>query len=248
MKIASLPLLVLLLGPTARAAPPSLAHAVAAFNNFQDAKAAAELKALIRFRPATEDAAKAHLYLGLIALNALDSNAARTEFKAALAIEPTLEVPYEASPKARLVFNQAQKEFTEESGRAAAPPAQPARPGPTVPLVVESPPPAQAAPAPRSKLPGIVLAALAVATLGVGVGFGVAQTQTLNVHDANQIDAAQSQAATQGLVADVCFGVGGGLGVAALVVLITELTGGTAQPSALRVVPAPGGAAAAVAF
>ncbi|HUB07446.1 MAG TPA: hypothetical protein VMB50_10605 [Myxococcales bacterium] len=230
------------------AAPPSLAHAIAAFNNFQDDEAAVELERIVRFNPTSEDAAKAHLYLGLIALNALDSKRARKEFEAALAIEPTLEVPYEASPKARVVFDQAQKEFAAESNRVprrAAPSGPVGVQGNPVPVVVEG----NGAPsAPRSKVPGIVLSALAAATLGVGVGFGVAQSQTLKVSDASQIPSAESQAGTQGIVADVCFGVGGGLGIAAVAVLVTELTGGGGSATALRVVPGPGGAAAAFAF
>ncbi len=252
MKIASLSLL-LFAAAAARADSPALAHAIHAFNDFQDAQATAELERLILAQPDGREAARAHLYLGLIAVNALDSARARAEFRAALAIEPTLEPPYEASPKARVVFEQAQKEFMQ-SGAPAAPGRAPALAPAAVPVVVENAPAAaaRAVEAPRSKVPGIVLTSIAAAVLGTGVGFGVWQSQTLNpasVADVKNVPSAQSQAATQGVVADVCFGVGGGLGVAGLILLVYELTGpGAAAPTALRVTPAPGGVAAAVAF
>ncbi|MHB8417178.1 MAG: hypothetical protein ACYDCL_03820 [Myxococcales bacterium] len=246
MKAAMLLLAAQLAAPAARGSKPSLSHAVAAFNDFHDAEAQVELTRLLQLHASGLEAARAHIYLGLIALNALDSRLAKAEFERALAVEPTIEVPYQASPKARVVFNEAQREFAQQSGAPQA--------------TLSSPPPWTAPPQPapreevrrierpRSKVPGLVLTALAAAVLGTGVGFGVWQGQTLHVQDVGQISAAQSQAATQGVVADVCFGVGGGLGVAALVVLLTELTADGAGPEALRAAPSPGGVAAAWAF
>jgi hypothetical protein len=251
-------LLILALSAPAFAQPdPTLAHAIAYFNNFEDAKAKATLEQLLLMHPGSLDSAKAHVYLGLIAVNALDSNLARAEFLKALAIEPTVEVPFEASPKARLVFEQAQKQFSKESNQAAAA-NQPIRlQTQQVPLVVDNGPipggtvTQKVEPSSPSHAPAYVVGAIGLAAIGTGVGFGVWQNSTLKgVTDASQITGAQSQASTQGIVADICFGVGGVLDVISVVLFITE--SGSSSPDAdkvtLRFSAAPGGASAALSF
>ncbi len=250
--IAAMLSLLALSTPAIAQSPATLAGAIAAFNDFDDAKAKATLDRVIAASPTGLDAAKAHVYLGLIAVNALDSNRARAEFVRALAIEPTVEVPYEASPKARLVFEQAQKQFSRESSQ----PVDAAHPvrlqTQQVPLVVENgPAPAvathKAEAPPHSHVPAYVVGALGLAVFGAGVGFGVWQSSTLKIADVGQLTSAQTQAGTQGLVADICFGVGGALAVTSVVLFLTELGGGSDEVS-LRLSATPGGATAALSF
>ena len=95
-----------------------------------------------------------------------------------------------------------------------------------------------------------MVGAIGLAVLGTGVAFGILQSSTLKITDANQITSAQNQAGTQGLVADICFGVGGALAVASVILFITELGGGSsdATPVSLRLSATPGGATAALSF
>jgi hypothetical protein len=231
--------------PALAQSAPTLARAIAYFNNFQDAKAKVTLEQVLAANLAGLNAAKAHVYLGLIAVNALDSKRARAEFMKALTIEPTVEVPYEASPKARLVFDQAQREFARESNQPDFPVAR-------QPLPVEPAPVAatqEVAPG-SSHVPAYVVGALGLVILGTGVGFGVWQSSTLKITDASQLSSAQSQAGTQGLVADICFGVGGALAVTSVILFVTELSrgGGSTENVSLRLSAAPGGASAVLSF
>ncbi len=83
---AALLLLTLSAPALAQAEPPTLARGIAQFNNFGDAKAKVIFEQVLLAHPSSFDAAKAHVYLGLIAVNALDSNRARAEFMKALNI------------------------------------------------------------------------------------------------------------------------------------------------------------------
>jgi len=122
----------MLAGMIVAAQAPSLNKAISLFNNLNDAGAARELRALLKRGPSDTEAARAHIYLGLIALNAIHAKEARDEFKQALTIDPMLELPRRASPKARLAFAEARHDLQVEMARPvqASPRANPA-PGPS---------------------------------------------------------------------------------------------------------------------
>ncbi|HUB09254.1 MAG TPA: hypothetical protein VMB50_19780 [Myxococcales bacterium] len=155
---ASLLVVALALGQPAP--KPTLARAVAYFNDFDDAHARTELEALLRHPQPRLVAAKAHLYLGLIAMNHVDVDTSLQEFRRALEIDPALEMVLEASPKARLTFEEARREVTSvlESGAFGAPASG------SVPAAA-----VEAAPAPpaRSHALGISLTVTGLVLLGV---------------------------------------------------------------------------------
>ncbi len=114
--------LCILASMLAAAHPPSLNKAISLFNNLDDAAAAKQLHALL-LKPNVADnvAAQAHLYLGLIALNAIHAKEAREQFKQALTLDATLDLPRRASPKARLAFAQARHELQVEMAKPVQP-------------------------------------------------------------------------------------------------------------------------------
>ncbi|HUB06165.1 MAG TPA: hypothetical protein VMB50_04150 [Myxococcales bacterium] len=168
-------LAALILGQAA--AKPSLGRAVAYFNDFDDAHCQAELTALLRHPQPRLVAAKAHLYLALIAMNRADPDGALAEFKKALLIDPAIDVGLEASPKARLAFQEARHEL---EGQLAGSDVGVARnpPGPTegAPAAAVS----EAAPSPRhgrSHALGITLVSIGAAAAAVAIYGGVALLQ-----------------------------------------------------------------------
>jgi hypothetical protein len=110
--------------------PPSLKRAIGYYNNGDDVRATKELSALLAANPSAAEAAKAHMYMGLVRLNALDSARARAEFLTGLTIDPALELPFEAPPKAGVLFRQAQASLNSE---LTAPPPAPAASPPVAP-------------------------------------------------------------------------------------------------------------------
>lgn len=64
-----------------------LEEAVRSFNNFDDAKAAEQLRMVLAYLPSPDVAAKAHLYLGLIAFNAHELERAQKEFQLAVRLD-----------------------------------------------------------------------------------------------------------------------------------------------------------------
>jgi tetratricopeptide (TPR) repeat protein len=119
----------------ARAAPATpeadLARAIALFQNLD-----AALNKLLDRQPASQIAAKARIYLGLIALNALRTDDARSQFEQALAIDPTVELPRRVSPKTKTVFGQARRKVASDAQSQALAPAAPA---PSAPLAPATP-------------------------------------------------------------------------------------------------------------
>jgi hypothetical protein len=103
----------------------ALDDAVHLFESFEDSRAAAELTSLLRHSLPGEIAAKAHLYLGLIALNASKPDEVKAEFRHALEANPGIELPRDASPKARLAFGEVRHalmaEFEAGGARANEP-------------------------------------------------------------------------------------------------------------------------------
>jgi hypothetical protein len=106
---------------------------VRALNDFQDERAFRLLTHLLTEGPPSTIAAKAHVYLGMIAFDKLDIDAAREEFRRAVTIDPSLEPPLTMAPKARLAFSEARRAVTSDFARpepraALAPTALPAAP------------------------------------------------------------------------------------------------------------------------
>ena len=105
-------------------APPSfpeLSPAIQAYQHLDDRRAIQGFQAILATNPPREVAAKAHLYLGLLAFNALKLELADEEFKRAIRADPTIEVPPDSSPKAALIFAEARQEVTKEVERPEAP-------------------------------------------------------------------------------------------------------------------------------
>jgi tetratricopeptide (TPR) repeat protein len=104
-------------GPAAGAEAADLAHAIDLFKKGQDDQAAPEFRALAARGP--HCAAEAHLYLGLIAFNALRPDEAKAEFKRAIAADEAIEPPFLlTSPKARLAFDDARREYARDQQRS----------------------------------------------------------------------------------------------------------------------------------
>ncbi len=231
-------------GPAATAA---LDHAVRQFETFDDVKAATELHALLMRSPPASVAAKAHIYLGLIALNQTDSESAKAEFMNAVAADVVVDLPIGQSPKAEILFAEARRAiasgplakgapstaFLHEAGDGAAPAAAP------VPAAAE----ATLAPAP-SRVPAYVVGGIGVAALVAGGIFGFLQQQAKSsVGSDLSLSAAQSDAqpyAQDGIAADVLFGVGGAALVTAVILFFTE---GSSSSTAVAVGAGPNGVA-----
>lgn len=107
----------------ASASPPTLEQGIAFFRSFDDGRAEEVFRRLLRTRLSRKDEAKVHLYLGLIALNALDSDLTIEEFRRAIVADPAVELMADAPRKARVAFEEASR--AAESGNAS--------PGPTAP-------------------------------------------------------------------------------------------------------------------
>ena len=127
--------LCLLAGMIAASSPASsLKKAISLYNNLDDAAASKELHGLLAKRGVSDSlAARAHLYLGLIELNAIHTKEARDEFEKALTLDPVLDLPRRASPKARLAFAEARHELQVEMAQPVQPkprPKPPSSPGP----------------------------------------------------------------------------------------------------------------------
>ena len=88
--------------------------AVKLFEAFEDERAAAALRQLLKRAPPGNVVSKAHLYLGLIAFNHFDPDEARIEFRRALEANPANNLPPQASPKARLAFAQVRRDVEAE--------------------------------------------------------------------------------------------------------------------------------------
>jgi hypothetical protein len=235
--------------------PGAELHAgIASFHAFDDVAAAALLRQALADRPTPEQAAQAHLYLGLIAFNALRSKEASLEFERALQASPYAELPDDTSPKAKLLLVQVRQAMLGGETAASVPPPPAAEPAASAPAPVAAarpaPPEATAsAEAPAgshlTRWPAWTAAAAAVALFGTGIGFGIAQGQALSDAKLTSTGGAQAMSdgqayARDGLVADVLFGVGAAAGVAAVVLFLWPAHGDggasvAAGPAALRV-------------
>jgi hypothetical protein len=155
------------------AAEGDLKRAIELMNSFEDEKATDAFRALLKGHPDDGIAARAHLYLGILQLNATHASQAREEFKQALLADPTLELPPGGSPKARLALGEARRTLSLEV--EAAPVVDPAASG-----ADSAPAPAAAVEANGSKKPAekshvlaITLGSIGVAAIAVAVYGGV---------------------------------------------------------------------------
>ncbi|MHB8418607.1 MAG: hypothetical protein ACYDCL_11055 [Myxococcales bacterium] len=150
MTLATLVPLVALAASTPPQHSSLLDRAIAAFESFRDDEAAALLREVLAQQPPGAVAAKAHLYLGLIALNAIDPDLTRAEFKLSLEANPAIELPTQVSPKAWLAFEEVRRSMTSQlanrgrleipaQAQSQAPP--PANAPPPAPTTATSPAP-----------------------------------------------------------------------------------------------------------
>ncbi len=234
-------LAVLCSASAAHAASPDIRAGIEAFRNFDDTAASGIFHGLLRSRPQPADASRAHMYLGLIAMNEAKPWEAKDEFLQALRIDATLELPLDSSPKARVVFGQAQQQISKES----------LQPAPTAPLRTESQAPqpvlVESAPSGSSRAPAWVLGGVAVAALATGTIFGVLASNTLSsATQALDVGTSQSlahQSGTDAWVADVSWAAGGVLAVVSGILFFAE--GPSSAPS-VSAAASPQGAALVV--
>ncbi len=116
-------------------APPASAQgqlddAVQFFESFEDERAAMKFRALLARSPPGEIAAKAHMYLGIIAFDDMKPDVAKMEFRRALEANPAIDLPAKTSPKTRLAFGGVRHalEVEMEGGLRPQPPRPAAAP------------------------------------------------------------------------------------------------------------------------
>ncbi len=137
-----------------------LERGIRAFEDFKDTEAAVIFHRVLDRSPPGSLAAKARVYLGLIALNALDLDEAKVQFRHALEADPAAVLPRQAPPKAQPVFDQVRHDISAQAG---APPAVPETAAKAAPAVVPEAAPAAAPetgqpPAPSAANSGELLA------------------------------------------------------------------------------------------
>jgi hypothetical protein len=147
-------------------AAASLGEAIVAFEKLRDEDAADLLHAVLIRDPPSPIRAKAHLYLGLIALNAVRTDEAREQFKIALSANATIELPPYASPKAQLVFAEAETQRRRDLQRSLSAPLSGESPAVAVVAPVAAPAPAAVS---RSHALSWVLVAVGAAALATGI-------------------------------------------------------------------------------
>ena len=242
-------LLVALSGNPATVArpPPELAlgEAVKLFQDFEDQRAAAVLQALLKRSPPKSVAARAHIYLGLIALNAADADGAQAEFEKAVRTDVLIDLPPGQSPKAQILFAEARREVA--AGPVGLSTAG-AAPRPEEGVAAMSPVAATEEPSP-SHAPAYVVGAIGVAALAAGGIFGFLQMQSGSSARNDATLAASlndgQPYAQDGIVADVLFGVGGAALITAIILFATE---GAPKTPAVAFSAGPGGVALSGAF
>ncbi|HUB05911.1 MAG TPA: hypothetical protein VMB50_02870 [Myxococcales bacterium] len=197
---------------TLLAAAPSLDHALARYHDLDEVGAERELHDLLETHPPARTAAIAHVYLGILAMEVeFDSTRAEAEFRRAVALEPTVDIPLTAAPKERMIFLRAQR--AEIDAETRGPVAQlPAA------AVTEAPPRRSHAAAWALGGSGAG-AAIAGTVLGVLAAGSDGTTTAARAHDVSYGSYVTGQ--YEGLSADILWSVGGALVVAAIVVAFT---------------------------
>jgi hypothetical protein len=194
---------------------PSLTEAIEQFKHLEDQRAAKLLTEFLTEQRSTAEAGLAHVYLGLIRLNALDDEGCLREFKTAMALDATLELPPKVSPKAKPLFAQAKKDVAPVAAPAPAVAAPPV-------VMLEGAPPS----AGSSRVPAYATGIGAVVVAGVGIVLGVLSNSDYNsavaTNDLGNSNSLASRSGSEGLAADVCFAVAGVAAVTAVVLYFVE--------------------------
>jgi hypothetical protein len=159
--------------PAAGTAAQHFDRGVAYFRAFDDGHAQTEFDAVLALDPPGEMAARARVYLGLIAFNAIRPDPAQQQFEAALLENPAVELPADASPKARMSFDEARQRVARRMASGQSKPGtQPPESAP--PAAVE----ATSSPS-HSHALSITLGAIGLVAVGVGV-YGAVEVAQYN--------------------------------------------------------------------
>ncbi|MHB8420770.1 MAG: hypothetical protein ACYDCL_22070 [Myxococcales bacterium] len=199
---------------------PALDHALARYRDLDESAAERELRALLAGNPGPHVAALAHLYLGLIAMELeYDSPLAETEFRRAVALEPTIDLPLSAAPKERMIFFRAQKDEIESETTGRTPtPVQAAAPA----AALTEPAPARGHVSSAAWWLGGGGAAAAVAGTVLGVLAAQNDGTTTGTPPHHSVPYASYAAGqSEGLAADILWSAGGALVVTAVIVALT---------------------------
>jgi hypothetical protein len=167
--------------PAAGTAAQHFARGVAFFRAFDDAHAQTEFDAVLSADPPGEMSARARVYLGLIAFNAIRPDPAQQQFEAALLENPAVELPADASPKARMSFDEARQRVARRMAARQVQPGE-APEALVVPGWQGKPAPAEAVDAPppsHSHALSITLGAIGLVAVGVGV-YGAVEVSQYN--------------------------------------------------------------------
>jgi hypothetical protein len=209
-------LFLLLLAPGARAENPFLSKAIQAYENFEYQIALDHLKQAAS-HPESDKAEKArvHIYLGLVRFTLGDKEAAEQEFEAALKLDFQAALPPDTSPKIVSCFEQVKQ--------AVSPPEPVKPPGPDKP---PPPPPPPPAPRPGKRLWTWVAAGVGAAALIGGGTFGYLASEAKSDFDrepwADKAAELKDTVESRSLTANILYGAGGAVMVAALVLFFTE--------------------------
>lgn len=146
-----------------------LREALRAIDAFDFVRGKALLLDLVARSPPEKVAGTAHLHLGILALNDLDSALATREFTAALRADVLCELPANQSPKAQLLFARVRRELLSQP--TSSPPAEAAAAPTRSPSLLSAPEPilVEAAPETRSHALGITCGVIGVAMLALTV-------------------------------------------------------------------------------
>jgi hypothetical protein len=207
----------------ASAGTPSLTHAQALYQIHDADGAESELRALLTHKLSARVAATAHVYLGMLALEARsDTEGARAEMLRALKLDPNVSMPLSASPEVQQLFARVHDEHpgtgTPHGPNSPLPPEAMTEPAPAAAV-------AQTKPAPSHGPWPWVLGAAALVAVGVSVwGFlQVAADNSAAAQSRTQpVSLAQAQSAVaegqlgqdvgiSAAVAAAALGVGAGL-------------------------------------
>jgi hypothetical protein len=168
------PLLQVFVALSVQQTPPvstqrELDDAVQFFESFEDERAAMKFRALLLHSPPGEIAAKAHMYLGIIAFDDMKPDVAKLEFRHALEANPALDLPPKTSPKTRLAFGAVRHALeVEVEGGARAKPARAPTAATSPPVTLNEPEPASS-----SHTAGFILGGVTLVLAGVAIYGGV---------------------------------------------------------------------------
>lgn len=233
--------LVVLLAPlAARAENKELALGIEAYENFEYQNAQGILlKALKDTHSTKKEAARVHVYLGLVHFTLGDKNGARKDFEAALKLDYNAALPPDTSPKIMAVFNTVKDDI----------------PPPVIVTPVKNHPPGinGGPPPPPRKLVwtwvAVGIGGAAVAGAGACAYLASAAKNDFDKEPfADKANDLKSEIETKALAANILFGVGAAGLVAGLILFFTEGSSEPDQVSTPVVSLTPGGAALTFSF